>query len=376
MLKQKIFHNSKILAAVLTSLALVGVTTNYVRADSISDQINNLQAQNSQNQATVNNLSVQASSYEDAINKLDEQISTMQQQIVTNENKQADIQNQINQAQVELDHEKHVLGENIKAMYLEGNVSTLEILAASKNISDYVNKAEYRNSVQSKVKTALEKVDALKLELTSQKNAIDSLLAQQQSVRSQLATSQSQQSQLLAYTEGQKAAYSQQIQANNSKIAALMAQQVRANNTASVAGYYFLRFPGTVISHDPSVNDYPYAYAGFGMSTAPGCVDNDGPDQWGYCTRQCVSYVAWAVARSGRNAPMYYGNAKDWVNHAYNDGVPVYTSDPQPGDVAISTAGTWGHAMYVEAVSGNKILVSEYNNFLTGQYYTEWRTFQ
>ena len=109
------------------------------------------------------------------------------------------------------------------------------------------------------------------------------------------------------------------------------------------------------------------------MSTAPGCVDNDGPDRWGYCTRQCVSYAAWAVERSGRNAPMYYGNAKDWVWAAQRDGVPVYTSNPQPGDVAISTAGTWGHAMYVESVSGSQIYISQYNAQLQGEYTTQWR---
>ena len=112
------------------------------------------------------------------------------------------------------------------------------------------------------------------------------------------------------------------------------------------------------------------------MSTAPGCVDNDGPDKWGYCMRQCVSYAAWAVERSGRTAPRYYGNAKDWVSAARNDGIPVYTSNPQPGDVAISTAGTWGHAMYVEQVSGNQIYVSQYNQQLNGQYSTQWRTWQ
>jgi surface antigen len=89
-----------------------------------------------------------------------------------------------------------------------------------------------------------------------------------------------------------------------------------------------------------------------------------------------VSYAAWAVERSGRKAPSYYGDAKSWVRAAMNDGVPVYTSSPQPGDVAISTAGAWGHAMYVEAVNGNQIYVSQYNQQLSGQYSTQWRTFQ
>jgi surface antigen len=65
---------------------------------------------------------------------------------------------------------------------------------------------------------------------------------------------------------------------------------------------------------------------------------------------------------------MYYGNAKDWVNAAYRDGVEV-SRVPQAGDIAISTSGTWGHAMYVERViSADKILVSQYNAGLDGEF--------
>jgi surface antigen len=69
---------------------------------------------------------------------------------------------------------------------------------------------------------------------------------------------------------------------------------------------------------------------------------------------------------------MYYGNAKDWVYAASNRGIPVYR-EPKPGDVAISTAGAWGHAMYVEAVSGDVMLISQYNVNLDGRYSTAWR---
>ncbi len=109
------------------------------------------------------------------------------------------------------------------------------------------------------------------------------------------------------------------------------------------------------------------------MRLGPGCVDGDGPDRWGYCTRQCVSYAAWAVERSGRNAPRYYGDAKNWADA----GSRYRVSSPQPGDVAISTSGTWGHAMYVEAVGEKNgqaaIYISQYNAGLQGEYSEEWK---
>jgi surface antigen len=88
-----------------------------------------------------------------------------------------------------------------------------------------------------------------------------------------------------------------------------------------------------------------------------------------------VSYAAWAVAYSGRIAPVDWSNAKDWVSAAKNAGIP-FDITPQPGDVAITTSGEWGHAMYVEQVSGNQIYVSEYNQQLTGEFSTQWRQWE
>lgn len=348
-----------------------------VRADTLQEQISRLQQENSNNQNIVASLQSQAVSYEDAINQLQAQISQLQGKIDENTSLQTSLQNQIVAAQAELDQQKKVLGENIKAMYLEGDISTIEMLATSKDLSDYFDKQQYREVVRAKIKNTLDKITVLKAQLKDQKEAVERLLKSQQEQQTQLASARSEQNNLLAYNQQQQSDYNQRTKNNQSRINDLIAQQRRLND--SNASFYFLRFPGAVNSHNTAVDDYPYRDAGFSMQLGP-CSNSDGwpdsPDQWGYCTRQCVSYTAWAVQRSGRDAPRYYGNAKDWVTAAYNSNIPVYTSNPQPGDVAISTAGAWGHAMYVEAVNGNQILVSQYNQQLTGAYSTQWRTYQ
>lgn len=352
----------------LAAVTLLGAP--FVHA-SIQDQINQLQAENARNRQAVASLQEQATSYQDAINKLNAQISHLQGQIRANETEQARLQKEIDAAEVELTKQKRILGENIKAMYVEGDISTLEMLASSKNLSDFVDKQQYRNSVQEKIKKTLDKVTALKLELKTKKDGVETLLKQQREQEAQLASAHSQQAELLSYNEGQQAAYNQKTRDNQARINDLIASQRRANFNPD-GGYYFLRFPGPVNGFSP--NSYPYRNAGFGMSPGPGCVDNDGPDPWGYCTRQCVSYAAWAVLASGRTPPMYYGNAKDWVGAAYARGIPVYR-DPKPGDVAISTAGFWGHAMYVESVNGRSFTTSEYNTYLTGQLSYQTRSY-
>jgi surface antigen len=72
---------------------------------------------------------------------------------------------------------------------------------------------------------------------------------------------------------------------------------------------------------------------------------------------------------SGRNMPYWggRGNAVQWPGNARASGIPV-DSTPRAGDIAISMAGPYGHAMYVEAVIGGKIHVSQYNYGNNGEY--------
>ena len=65
------------------------------------------------------------------------------------------------------------------------------------------------------------------------------------------------------------------------------------------------------------------------------------------------------------------GNANQWPNNARAAGIPVDGS-PKVGDVAVSTAGYYGHVMYVEAVSGEKVYVSQYNYHVNGEYSEMW----
>jgi peptidoglycan hydrolase CwlO-like protein len=364
-------------AAILSIVSLAAIVTvaativPKVTADSTGDQITQLQKENDANHNAVANLQNEATSYQDAISRLQSQLYLVQGQIDDNTAKQNEVQAQIIANQAELDKQRVTLGENIRTMYVEGQISTIEMLATSKNLSEFVDKEEYRNTVQNKIQTTLAQINTLQNKLKEQKTQIERLLAEQETQRQQLASGRAEQAHLLAYNQAQQSDYNQRTKANQAKIASLIEQQRRANNSVD-GGYYFLRFSGSTSGFDPGA--YPYKNAGFGMSTAPGCVDNDGPDEWGYCTRQCVSFAAWAVQASGRRAPRYYGNAKDWVSAAYRDGIEV-SRVPQSGDVAISTSGTWGHAMYVERVEAGRIYVSQYNANLDGQFSYQWRNY-
>jgi peptidoglycan DL-endopeptidase CwlO len=359
-----------VLAVAITVTVGMSIAPRFANALTPQEELNVLQQENANNKGILAQLKNEAVSYQDAVARLQSQITLLQGQIDANIAQQNDLKLKIEQNQRELDRQRKVLGENLKTMYLEGQISTIEMLATSKNLSDFVDKEEYRTAVKNNIQETLKKIAVLQNELRTQEQLVTTLLNEQRASQATLTAARAEQQSMLNYNQSQQAAYNKKTKENQARIEYLIAQQRRANESASDGGYYFLRFAGGVGDFDPG--NYPYRNAGFGMSTAPGCVDNDGPDRWGYCTRQCVSYAAWAVEASGRTAPKYYGNAKNWVAAARRDGVSIYGT-PKVGDVAISTGGTWGHAMYVEAVDGDRMWVSQYNQQLTGQYSTQWR---
>lgn len=344
-----------------------------VLAESAQDEINRLMQENSSNQSELERLKVEAASYQDAIDQMQAQIADLEAKIQINIAEQARISEEISKNEAELAKQKSLLGKNIKAMYLDGNVSTLEMLASSNDLSEFVDKQQYRNSVKDKIVEMLDKITELKHQLNAQKEQVDKLINEQNNQREKLAISKNDQTQLLSMNQGQQTEFNNKIKTNSNRLQELIASQRDANFTDG--GYYFIRFAGDVKSFNPD----NYAYKDYGHSQAdapcPGPpISADSVDKWGYCTRQCVSYAAWAVEASGRTAPKYWGDAKKWVAAAYANNIPVFR-EPKPGDIAISTNGYWGHAMYVESVSGNTFKTSEYNTNLDGKLYYRNRSF-
>lgn len=348
------------LAVIASILALgAGSATVAVRAascSSISDcqsQISNLQGQNNGLAAQVDSLQSQASSYQDAINILQQQISSVEASISANQAQQARLNAEIVELQQKIDLQKQLLGNDIRDMYVDGSMSSLEMLASSNNLSQYVDKQEYRNVVQEKIQSMLTQISELQVQVKNQKNQIDVLIATESNQQAQLAADQAQQNQLLQMNEAQQANYNSQIAANSSQIASLRSQQAALNRQLSSGG-------GRVIAGDPSHGGYP-AY----LDDAP---QDSIVDPWGMYNRECVSYTAWKVQQTFGYVIHGFGNANQWPGSARAVGLST-GSTPRVHSVAIWNVGAYGHAMWVESVnSDGSIWVSQYNYDYQGHY--------
>lgn len=346
--------------AFILSIGLLAVPL--VKADQFETQINDLKAQNTQNQQKVESLRVEAGSLQATINGLQSQINALQAQIVANQAKSADLQKQIVVAEEELAKQKNLLGQNIKAMYLEGDITTLEMLASSNDLSEFVDKQQYREAVKTKIKNTLDKVNALKLQLKGQKEEVERLIKEQTSLQNQIATQKAEQDRLLGLNQSEQVATDQQIKENFAKITDLKKQQAienakRFGGGVGIAGGGGYPWGNAYCIHTGSVSgacpNYDWAFNGSIWNFSTG----------GYGYRNCTDWVAWRVG-----APAGLGNANTWDNRAPAYGYAV-DGNPRPGDAAVSNGGTYGHVMLVEAVNGDgSIVVSDYNRLGDGLY--------
>ncbi len=119
-------------------------------------------------------------------------------------------------------------------------------------------------------------------------------------------------------------------------------------------------------THQPG-DDYPYS----------GTLESAGISPLGYYYGNCTDFVAWRLNRdAGVTASPWTwtwakmtngdGNANAWGGHWDAHGW-ARSNNPKPGDVALFTAGTYGHVAYVQAVNDDgTVTLEEYNYIVNG----------
>jgi peptidoglycan hydrolase CwlO-like protein/surface antigen len=346
-----------------------------VYADQYDDQISALQAQINQAQTQADQLHTQAATLQDALNELASQQNTIQAQIDLSQAKLDQLQQQIVDTQQKITDNQAALGSTLADLYVGNTISPLEMLASSKNISDYVDKQTYQDSMSDSLTQTISTITTLKKSLNAQKVDVQNTLADQNAQKSSLVANENQQQQLLNQTQGQEAAYQQQVSSTQNQLAQVAAQQRAAiaaltdnghNTAGSVGSFQFRNFSG---NQGACGGGYPAQYC-----NAP--LDS-GADQWQLYNRECVSYAAWAAYyRFGKDVRGFQGQgfAWQWPSSAPSFMNADVDNTPTVGSIAITPQESFtpeGHAMVVEAVLGDGwIHVSQYNFDGTGEYST------
>lgn len=338
-----------------------------VGAQTLQQQIDELTQKNNETKSVLADLKEQAASYQDAINILQAQINEYQRQINQRQAEKEQIEREIVQKEEELAHQRQLLGQNIKAMYIEGDITTIEMLATSKSLSDFLDKQQYREVVKNKIKTTVDKITALRAELQTKKEEVEKIIKQQEQLRAQAAAQKAEQDKLLGYNRSQQSEFDKQIKDNQARINELKRQQAIENarlfgGTGGQLGGGGYPWGHAPCLHTGQVEGWCYNYDW----AVNGSVWNWQLGGYGY--RNCTDWVAYRVRIAGGYVPPGLGNAKLWDDRAPAYGLTV-SSVPRVGAAAVSNSGYYGHVMYVEAVNPDgSIVVSDYNRAGTGKY--------
>lgn len=323
-------------------------------ADQYDDKIRALQAEMSRFQAEANRLNGEAATLNNALAKITNDKNAIQSQVDVSQAQYDKLVLEIKQTEKQIADNQDALGGTIADLYLDDEISPVELLASSQNIGDFLDKQENRNSVKDSLSSTIKKVKDLKTQLAEQKTKVEKVLATQKASRDALAAKQAEQANLLARTQNDEAQYQNLIKDNASKIAEAKAAQAALYAQANNTGGYTITDSGWAAGYPWHAGNCPML--GY-MSTAGS--DGNGGDGRGYGCRQCASYAAWKVWQV--TGKWYrWGNGGDFARNAIASGYTNLGRNPQPGSLAVMW-GNPGHVAWVEAVSGNQVLVSQYN---------------
>lgn len=333
-----------------------------VFADRFDDQIRAIQAEIDGYQSQAAALGVQAKTLKNELDNLNAQKNAIQAQLDLSQAKYDKLMDQIAQTEKKIASNKKALGKIIINMYVNGDVTPLEMLASSNNIGDYVDQQQMQAYVQDNLRKIIDENKALKNKLDGQKKDVERVLNDQKLQRDSLAGKEAEQAKLLADTQGQESAF-QQLSSQKSK----SIEELRSQQAAEMAAR-LTQYGGGGYTIDRSGNNggYPASWANAYPDTLV--------DSWGMYNRECVSYVAFKVATAYGNMPYWggVGNANQWLSNAYRLGIPTGQT-AKVGAVAVLNGGPYGHVAWVDSVNGDgTINISQYNAYPDAHAFSKW----
>lgn len=356
------------LVAFVMAVSLPISVASPAKADQFDERISQIQAEINSYQAKAQAFRDHANSLQAVVDNFNNQIGVIQGQISLSQAKFDQLTADIKHNEEKIALNQDILGDTIADIYVDDKISPFEMLASSKNISEYVDKQEQRTSVRDRLATAITQIKEAKKELEKQKVDVERVLADQQNARRELDNKRAEQQIVLDQTRGSEAAYQQLSARSESQKLEVMRQQQAAIEAAMRRNG---RGTVNILPGDPNRGGYPWdsnwygCYVGSDAMSRGGKYGN-GEDELGYGCRQCVSYTAWKVIQKTGYEPRYWGNANGWPSSARGAGFSV-GSTPRVNSVGVISAGTYGHVVWIEAVNGDGTVdVSQYNYYNAG----------
>lgn len=294
----------------------------------------------SASEAAANAAAANAQTLEGEVARLNAEIAALEDEIARNQAIADDLYSQITLNEEKLTLQQSALAKLLVNIHFESNNDAITMLASSSSLGDFAEKQSRQTTAKTQIALSAEAIRELKAELEKQKQSVDALVEAAELSRAEAANKRYEQQNLIAKYENDADAFARDSEEARQTMQREIAAEIARYNTGGVVGEGY--------------NSYPWA------GRCP--QDNVGYIVVGGYVCQCTSYAGWKAQERWGVYISNWGNAYSWGSSASRQGY-VVNDIPAPHTVAYSTAGIYGHVMWVESVNANgTINLTEYNN--------------
>jgi len=226
-----------------------------VSADDLNDALHEqekINQQQSKAEKNLQNLTVKATQMEKQINHLTGEISSAEVDLENKEEAYARsqqdvyiIQGEVEQKQKDLDNRQDTLRKRVRSIYEEGQMSYLEVIFQSADISDFISRVEYMSclvendqTILSDIRTQKQELDTRKEQLIAKMDEAKKLQEQAESAKHYLNSKKAQKEVALSENKKDQEAMLIQIEKleKDSKALEAKIRDLQKNNTDGVTG--------------------------------------------------------------------------------------------------------------------------------------------
>lgn len=212
----------KVMSLAVIAVLFVGAIFSYMPSDQPQTLVANaeedlrqksedIESKIEDNEAVLNGLEGKIDTLEVKLEALRTEIAIAEQKIQLTATEIDRLAISLKETAAELERQKGVLAESLKTLYIEGEVSVMQLVFAAENFNEFFEEQQYLESLKASVQDSTEKVSKLKDEIKAEKLKQESLQVVQQTNKDLLSSKRYEQQSILEQTKGEEAIYQEVV---------------------------------------------------------------------------------------------------------------------------------------------------------------------
>ena len=215
MIKKKKIVISGILSMAVVAAGVIGIISPKAEASRIQElqqQIDALQKSEQEALAAANELGNKAQSLQAELSVISQQKTAIENQISISKAQYEKLQIEIKQAEENIANNRKALGVTLANMSVEEEITPIERLASSENLSKALDSLEYQSSVKDSLVKKVAEIKQQKKDLETKRDEVKKVLSDQEASEKELQAKVNEQNALLEKTNGEEAEYKKYAQ--------------------------------------------------------------------------------------------------------------------------------------------------------------------